>query len=166
MSQFVKAMRAIATTALVGGYGWIGVATAAADAHSDALAGMLSKGYNPANCTVDSKGGGLAAYKCGQNPLANGPASAEYILYGNSADTSGGFNGGVGTLAMTPCSSGDPMPDTWHFKSSPNTSAGAVACGTSNGAAMVIWTNDQNHMVGMIGGTDQDALYQWWETNG
>src|ERR1700761_2109811 len=165
MSQLVSAMRVGAATALVGGYAWIGLATAAADTNSDALAGMLSKGYNPANCSLDPKGGGLAAYKCGQNPLANGPASAEYILFGNSADTSGGFNGGVGDLAMTPCSSGDPMPDTWHYTNSPNTPAGAVACGTTNNAAMVIWTNDKNHMVGIVGGTDQAALYQWWKAN-
>jgi len=61
MSQLVAAMRVVATAALAGGYAWTGLATAAADANIDALAGMLSKRYYPANCTVDSKGGGLAA---------------------------------------------------------------------------------------------------------
>jgi serine/threonine kinase PknH len=166
MSQLVSAMRAVATAALVGGCAWVCPATAAADPHGDALAGMLSKGYNPANCRLDPNGGGLAAYKCGQNPLPNGPESAGYILFGNAADTSGGFNGAVSTLAMTPCSSGDPTPDTWHYDNSPNTPAGAAACGTVKNGAMVIWTNDQNHMVGMVGGTDQASLYQWWKSNG
>jgi hypothetical protein len=166
MSQLVSAVRFVTAAALVGGYAWIGSATAAADSNSDALAGMLSQGYNPSNCTLDSSGGGLAAFKCGQNPLAGGPISAEYILFGNSADTSGGFQGGTSKLAMIPCSSGDPAPDTWHYTNSPNTPAGAVACGTSNDAAMVIWTNDANHMVGIVGGTDQNSLYKWWKANG
>ena len=166
MSQFVSAMRAVATGALIGGYAWISPATAAADPNSAALAGMLSQGYTASNCTPDSVSGGLAALKCGQNTLPNGPASAEYILYGNSDDTSAGFQGGISKLTVTPCKSGDPAPDTWHFDSSPNTSAGEVACGKNGNAAMVVWTNDQNHMVGIVGGSDQASLYKWWQTDG
>ncbi len=45
MSHFVHAMgAAAATAALVGGYAWVGPATAVADTNSDALAKLLSQG--------------------------------------------------------------------------------------------------------------------------
>ena len=166
MSQLVSVVRAVATGALVGGYAWMGPATAAADPNSTALAGMLSQGYSTSNCTPDSGSGGLAALKCGQNTMPNGPASAEYILYGNSNDTSAGFQGGISTITVAPCESGDPAPDTWHYESSPNTRAGQVACGTNGNVAMVVWTNDKNHMVGIVGGSNPTSLHQWWLADG
>jgi hypothetical protein len=166
MSQLASVVRAVATGALVGGYACMGPATAAADPNSAALAGMLSQGYTTSNCTPDSHGGGLAALKCGQNTLPNGPASAEYILYGNSSDTSTGFQGGISSITVAPCESGDPAPDTWHYQSSPNTPAGQVACGTTGDVAMVVWTNDKNHMVGIVGGSNLTSLHQWWLADG
>ncbi len=166
MSPFISGVRAVAIAALVGGYASIGPATAIADSNSDALAGMLSKGYSPSNCKIDQVDGALAAFKCGRNSLSNGPASAEYILYGNSNDTSAGFQGGSGTLALTPCKPGDTSPDTWHYDSSPTTAAGQVACGTNDNVPEVVWSNYKNHMIGIIGGSDASSLYQWWEANG
>jgi serine/threonine kinase PknH len=169
MSQFVSAMRAAAATAaLVGGCAWVGPATAAADANSDALAKMLSQGYSTSNCTPAQGSGGLAAYQCGQNPLPNGPTKATFILYGNSADTSSGFQGAISDLNVTPCQSGDPAPDTWNFDNSPNTTAGQIACGTGKNSDQpgLAWSNDQNHMVAGLVGTNAAALYQWWQTNG
>ncbi|MBV8861130.1 MAG: serine/threonine protein kinase, partial [Mycobacterium sp.] len=167
--KFVSAMRAAAAAAaLVGGYAWVCPATAAADSNSDALAKMMSQGYTTSNCTAAQGTGGLAAYECGQSPLPNGPTKALYILFGNSADTSAGFQGAIGDITAAPCKSGDPVPDTWSFDSSSNTAAGQIACGTTNNdnVSMVIWTNDQNHMVGAIGGSNQAALYQWWQADG
>jgi hypothetical protein len=166
MSEFTSAMRAaVATAALIGGYAWTCPATATADSNSAALAKMLSKGYTTSNCTPNSGSGGLVAFKCGQNPLPGGPMEGEYTLYGNSSDTAAGFRGGVSTLTVAPCASGDPAPGTWHYDSSPNTSAGQVACGTIGIVAMVVWTNDQNHMLGMVGGSDPASLYQWWQAD-
>ena len=91
-----------------------------------------------------------------------------YILYGNSADTSAGFRGASSDLSVTPCQSGDPAPDTWNFDSSPNTTAGQIACGTSKSDNQpgLVWTNDQSHLVAGIVGTNAASLYQWWQTNG
>jgi serine/threonine kinase PknH len=166
MSPFISGMRAVAIAALVGGYAWMCPATAIADSNSDALLGMLSKGYSPSNCKTDQVAGALAALKCGRNSLPNGPASAEYILYGNSNDVSAGFQGGSSTLALAACKPGDPSPDTWHYDSSPDTAAGQVACGTNDNVPEVVWTNYKNHMVGIIGGSDASSLYKWWEDNG
>jgi hypothetical protein len=169
MSQFVSAMRAVATGALVAGYAWIGPATAAADPNSDALAKMLSQGYTTSNCTTtQGTSGVLAVYQCGQNPLPNGPTKAVYFLFDNAGDTSAGFQGAIADLAVTPCKSGDPAPDTWSFDNSSNSTAGQVACGTgkTDHKPGLVWTNDQNHMVGGITGSDVASLYQWWQTNG
>jgi serine/threonine kinase PknH len=168
MSLFIRGARAVATAALVGGYAWMCPATAAADPNSDALAGMLSQGYNTSNCTPDTVSGGLAAYKCGLNPMPNGPTRAAYILYSNSDDTAAGFRGASGTVTLTPCKPGDPSPDAWNYNNSPNTSAGQIACGTASedNVAMVVWTNDANHMVGIVGGGDQAGLYKWWQAYG
>jgi hypothetical protein len=169
MSQFVSATRAVAATAvLVGGYAWVGTATAAADANSDALAKMLSQGYTTSNCSPSQLSGALAAYQCGQNPLPNGPTKGMYMLFGNSSDTSSGFQGASSDFNVAPCQSGDPAPDTWNFDNSPNTTAGQIACGTgkTNNLPGLVWTNDQNHMVAALVGTNAASLYQWWQTNG
>src|ERR1700761_1301323 len=128
MSPFVTGMRAVATAALVGGYAWMAPATAAPDPNTTALAGMLSQGYTTSNCKPDTGSGGLAALKCGQNSMPNGPVSAEYILYGNSKDTTAGFQGGTSSMTLSPCQSGDPAPDTWSSDNSNNTTAGQIAC--------------------------------------
>jgi hypothetical protein len=169
MSQFVNAMRAAAATAaLVGGYAWVGPATAAADPNSAALAKMLSEGYNTSSCTPQPGSGALAEYQCGQNPLPNGPTKALYFLFGDSGDTSAGFQGSLGGLTVTPCASGDPAPDTWSYDNSPNSTAGQVACGTgkTDHKAGLLWTNVQNRMLGAVEGSDVASLYQWWQANG
>ena len=171
MSQFVSAMRGVAIAALVGGVAWTCPATATADSNSAALAGMLSKGYNTSNCNAgaldqDDRGRGvLAGYECGNNPLPGGPAKAAFALFDNANDTAKGFKDLVSDLTLTPCAPGAQAPDVWHFKNSPDTPAGTVACGTGNGAVL-LWTNDHNHMVGMVSGSDPKALYRWWLANG
>ena len=168
MSYFVNAARAVAAGSLVGGFAWMGPATATADPNSDALAGMLSKGYSTSNCTPAKVKDAvtLARYKCGKNSDPSGPLSAEYLLYGNTSDTSNAFKGAISTLALTACSSGQPAPTTWHYQTTPDTPAGQVACGTGDNVPEVIWTNDQKHMLGITAGSDIASLHQWWVTNG
>lgn len=170
MSKFVSALPAVAAAALVGGSAWISPATATADPNSSALAGMLSKGYSTSNCQPgdldqdDRSKGILAGYECQQNTLSGGPTKGAYVLFDNPSDTSKGFQELKGDLSVVPCASDDP--DTWHYTSSPDTPAGKVACGTGNKGSGVIWTNDKNHMVGAVLGSDIKSLYQWWLTNG
>jgi hypothetical protein len=172
MAKFVSVAPALAAVALVGGYAWTCPATATADPNSTALAGMLSKGYSTSNCHLgdldqdDRSKGILAGYDCGQNSLSGGPTKAAYVLFDNSSDTSSGFQELSGDLTnrQVPCASDDP--DTWHYDSSPNTTAGKVFCGAGSKGSGVIWTNDQNHMVGAVFGSDISSLYRWWLTNG
>lgn len=167
MFKFMSVAPAVASAALVCGYAWVDPAIAAADPGSSSLAGMMSKGYTTSNCTPNQVPGAVAAYKCGQNPLPNGPLSGVFMLFSDSATTNAGFKGGTSNLTQIPCESGDsPAPDSWHYDSSPNTPAGQVVCVTDSNVPMVIWTNDQNHMVGIVGGSEVNSLYKWWLTNG
>jgi hypothetical protein len=166
MSYFVNAARAAAGASLVCGFAWLGPATATADTNSETLAGLLSKGYSTSNCNVEQVEGTLAAYKCGKNTDSGGPLSAEYLLYGSSGDTANAFKGGTSALVLASCSSGQPAAaTTWHYKSSPDTPAGQVACGTSDNVPEVVWTNDQKHMFAVVAASDT-SLYQWWAANG
>lgn len=172
MFQFVSALRAVSVAALVGGYAWTCPATATADPNSDALVGMLSKGYSTSNCNLgnldqkDNERGILAGYECGQNSLAGGPSKGFYVLFDNPSDAAKGFQELSSNLNMAPCTPGASTPDTWHYQSSPGTPAGKVACGRGDNGPGLTWTNDQNHMVGAITGSDVQSLYQWWLANG
>lgn len=166
MSRSVSILRGLATATLVGGCALSCPATATADSNSAALAGMLSKGYDTSNCQAgdldqdDKAKGILAAYECGQNSATDGPAKAAYVLFDSASDTAKGFEELTGDFTATPCAA--DAPDTWHYQSSPDTPAGKVACGKGAKSNGVIWTNDKNHMVGAISGSDVKSLYQWW----
>jgi len=165
MSQFVSAMRAVAVAALVGGYAWTCPATATADSNSAALAKMLSKGYSTSNCKPITAGDALAAYDCGKNSLPGGPTEGEYFLFDNSNDTSAAFQRGIHDLTLTPCAPGASAPDTWHGDNSGT--GGQVGCGTGDdNQPVMVWTNDANYMVAVVGGSDAKSLSQWWQTNG
>jgi hypothetical protein len=101
-----------------------------------------------------------------QNSLPGGPIKGFYVLFDNSADAAKGFGELSGDLTMAPCTPGASTPDTWHNQSSPDTPAGKVACGSGATGPGLTWTNDQNHMVGAITGSDVMSLYQWWLANG
>ncbi|MEB3984081.1 serine/threonine protein kinase [Mycobacterium sp. 663a-19] len=143
-----------------------GTATAAADP-SDTLAGSLSKGYSPSNCTSQAPPNGVAAVlQCGHNNDPNGPVFAKYMLFNNPGDLAGSFANSIKADTLTNC--GDTQsPTVWHQGSNTD-SAGKVACGTYQGQAEVIWTTDAKNVMSLIRGSGGDvaALYQWWQSNG
>jgi hypothetical protein len=160
------ALRAATAAALMGGSVCLGTATASADP-TDTLAASLSKGYTASNCTPQTAPSGVqAVLQCGQNSDPNGPVFAKYMLFGNASDLAGSFTQSIGADLLTNC--GDAKsPTVWHQGSSTD-SAGQVACGTYQGQAEVIWTNNAKNVMSLIRGsnTDTASLYKWWQSNG
>jgi hypothetical protein len=169
MSYFVNAARTVAAASLVGGFACLGPATATADP-SDALAGMLSKGYSPSNCELYQPGrsGELAEYECANNADPSGPGRAVYWLFANTSGPADAFEVVNSTVVLTACPNNGPSPTTWHYDNTPDTPAGQLACAKTYGAPEVVWTQNENHMAAFILGghwSDVAPLYQWWTTN-
>jgi hypothetical protein len=166
MSYLTTTLRASTAAAVISGFAFAGIATAAADP-TDALAGSLSKGYSPGNCTSQSPPTGVAAVlQCGQNSDTSGPVFAKYMLFNNASDLASSFTNSINSDTLTNC--GDAKsPTVWHQGSSTD-SAGQVACGTYQGQAEVIWTTDAKSVMSLIRGSSGDtaSLYQWWRANG
>jgi hypothetical protein len=166
MSYLTTTLRASTAAAVISGFAFAGIATAAADP-TDALAGSLSKGYSPGNCTSQSPPTGVAAVlQCGQNSDTSGPVFAKYMLFNNASDLASSFTNSINADTLTNC--GDAKsPTVWHQGNSTD-SAGQVACGTYQGQAEVIWTTDAKSVMSLIRGSSADtaSLYQWWRANG
>jgi hypothetical protein len=133
------------------------------------LMGLVSKGYGPANCKAipTEWQGQLAKVECQVNDDPAGPDWAMFVLYGDPNDLKSDFKGAVGNDQTLPCvPGGDSKPHTWNYGQNSTDVAGWVACGTFNGTAEVIWTNNAKDLLGVIEGNDLADLYQWWQTNG
>jgi hypothetical protein len=172
MSHLSNALRA---AAVVGGFAFVGTATATADPANtgnasdiNTLAASLSKGYGLNNCTAQNlTTGELAALTCGQSPDPNGPIQAKYILFSDGDNLAGSFKASIKDDALTACGDAGQSPTSWH-QGSATSSAGQLACGTYQNAAEIIWTTDAKNILSYIRGssTDTAALYTWWRANG
>jgi hypothetical protein len=174
VSHFTKALRAATTVALMTGSTVIGTDVATADpdtgtsADINTLAGSLSKGYDLNNCQPAALSGPiLAELDCGQNPDPNGPAAGVYQLYSSGSDLAASFTSGLQGQSLSACGARGQSPGNWH-QGRTGATAGRVACGTSQGAAVITWTTDAKNVLSHISAsnTDVGALYQWWRTNG
>ncbi|MBW0013897.1 serine/threonine protein kinase [Mycobacterium sp.] len=172
MSHLSKALRAASAAALIGGFALAGTAPANADPNTgsasdiNTLAGMLAKGYGPNNCKSGDVSGTkeLAEFDCGQNPDPNGPAAAVYMLFGNSTDLSAAYSANLKDMSFNNCGGSVQSPGTW---SQNGQTGGQVACGSYQGAAVILWTTDSKNMLGHLRGssTDIGPLYKWWQSN-
>jgi hypothetical protein len=170
VSHLADALRLATAIAIVGGFAALSAATASADPPSpdvNTLAGSLSKGYTLSNCSASDQppSGVLAVINCPQNPDASGPAQATYLLFGNGDDMKGSWKTSTKDLTMANC--GDTQsPTVWSQQQ--GSTAGQVACGTYQGVAEIIWSNNSKNVVSMIrgAGADVPALYQWWRIKG
>ena len=53
-------------------------------------------------------------------------------------------------------------PTEWNYKRSPDAVAGQVACGTYQGNADVMWTQNEELLLADVQGPDLDELHNWW----
>jgi hypothetical protein len=173
MSPFTNTLRGAWAAALMGALAFAGATTSAADpttgggADINTLASALSKGYGLNNCTAQTAPSGAAAYfLCGQSPDSSGPMLGKYFLFGDANALTNSFKGVIGGDVLTNC--GDKSsPTPWHQGSS-TANAGSVACGTFQGHAEIVWTNEAKNVLGVIraAGGDVPSLYRWWQDNG
>jgi serine/threonine-protein kinase len=133
-------------------------------ADDDKLVGFIgANGYLRSMCTPQhpAKDNALSTLEC--NAIDAGPDSATFWLYGDQSAIDDQFKNVTSNVSLEVCPGGIASPGTWHHTKTPNTIAGQLACGTENGGAIVIWTNDSNSFVAMIRGPDLKALYTWWQ---
>jgi hypothetical protein len=172
MSHLSNALRAASAAALIGGFAIVGAAPATADPNTgssadiNTLAALLAKGYGPNNCKSGDISGTkeLAEFDCGQNPDPNGPAAAVYMLFGSGTDLSSAFSANLKDMTFNNCGADIQSPGTW---SQNGQTGGQVACGSYQGAAVILWTTDSKNMLGHLRGssTDIGPLYKWWQAN-
>jgi len=169
MSVCIGAARLIGAAAC-SGVAVLGSVANGAAAPAGTLMGILPPGYSSTNCKeVTPSSGILEQVDCGPNTDSSGPLSASFYLLSSKDGLAMAFqalNSGM-TMASS-CPGGQASPGPWHYNSSPDQTAGQVACGTSNSGgttvSFVVWTDNAKLTAGLIGGTDMGSLYQWWKT--
>ena len=147
------------------------------DAPTDVQAKLLSlvpPGYIAGACQPATPESGslwantVAMVSCGQNTQPGGPTKATYGLFATPDNLKKAFNDDIGNISAVNCPGESDSPVTWHYDESPKTVAGMIACGTYQGHANVIWTNDQKLMLSDVSGdpaTIKD-LHTWWDNYG
>ena len=106
--------------------------------------------------------------KCGQNTNPGGPTKAIYGLFPNLDSLKKAFNDDIAAVQLMNCPGEGPSPDGWHYKNSPNVSAGMIACGTYKNQPNVIWSNEGKLMLSDVFGDPVtiEELHTWWGKNG
>jgi serine/threonine kinase PknH len=133
-------------------------------ANDNKLIGIISTGgYQRSTCTPQhpAKDNALSTLEC--DALDGGPDSATFWLYGDQSALDDQFKNVTSTVSLQTCPDGTPSPGRWHYSSTPTANAGQLACGTQNGQAIVMWTEDSKDVVAMIHGPDLKELLTWWQ---
>jgi serine/threonine kinase PknH len=140
------------------------------------LQSLIPKGYPMGTCkaTTPSENSiwldSVAMVKCGQNTSQGGPVKAIYGLFPNTAALKKAFDADIGAanVQLMNCPGEGSSPDGWHYKNSPNTTAGMIACATYKDQPNVIWSNESKLMLADVFGNPVtiEELHTWWGKNG
>jgi hypothetical protein len=172
MPNLSKLVKSLAVTSVIGltplAFASTAAATPGSSANTKALMSALSHGYGPSNCSAadDLTPDALAVVDCKQNPLQGGPGGARYILYPNATTLANHFTAIIADDATFPCAPNEPAPQTWHYNSSPDVTAGEVSCGTFKGTPELVWSNVGKLLMASAQGPDINGMYSWWLENG
>jgi predicted Ser/Thr protein kinase len=135
----------------------------------DALTRLLSQvpaGY-PANACKPfmPPKDALARVLCEKDTDPGGPPRAIYSVFPDASTLRQFFNGVLRPDIMTDCPSGKKSPSNWR-RASNSKARGMVFCAIEQGSPMLVWTNEDELMVGLVEGdsrgTSLDELYRWW----
>jgi serine/threonine-protein kinase len=131
-----------------------------------ALYHVLPRGYDSNNCSPVSSPNrqALATVECGQTSDPRSPISAAFSLFPNATALANAFQTGIDEDTITQCPNGNQSPATWANDAAPNVPAGSVLCGTYNNRPDLLWTKNNDLLLGDIQGPDLNALYQFWQT--
>jgi serine/threonine-protein kinase len=136
------------------------------DASGASLLALIPPGYPTSACEVASPTvtGALATVDCGPSTQPGGPQAARYSLFDDVDQLAQGFADSIAEndeIFRCPGSDVD-SPTDWHYKRSPDVVAGQVACGTYQGNADVIWTQNDDLILADVQSSDIDELHIWW----
>lgn len=134
------------------------------------LFSLLPAGYPPDTCKpIAPPQGALAKVSCGQNSDADGPPSATYTLFPDSAALRAAFNRFVHNSTVVECPGRIQSPGLWHRNATPEETSGTLMCGTGQGYPIVGWTTDAELLIGVVRaevpGSTLDQLYRWWTSH-
>lgn len=130
------------------------------------LMALIPTGYPTSVCekAVPPAPGALATVDCRQSTQPGGPAAARYSLFANRDALAQQFDSSTQEneeLLRCPGADAD-SPITWHYQATPDTVAGTIACGTYQGNADIVWTQDDDLLLADIQSSDMEALHNWW----
>jgi serine/threonine kinase PknH len=138
------------------------------------LMNMLPAGYASGTCTAATPkpdsvwATAVAMVNCGQNTEDGGPSHAVYGLFANLDALKQAFDADIGAegVQLMNCPGGGPSPDGWHRSSTPNVTAGQIACSTFKNQPNVTWSNESKLMLSDVFGNPPaiDDLHTWWTT--
>lgn len=130
----------------------------------DKLYGVLPPGYNSRLCepSDNSSPQALATVDCGAPDQASGPTSARFSLFADASSLASQFQDRVNADAVSQCPGGIDSPSSWHNAATPAFGAGSLVCGTRDGVPDLMWTKNDELLLGDVQGPDLDGLYGWW----
>jgi serine/threonine kinase PknH len=134
------------------------------------LFSLLPAGYPPDTCKpITPPQGALAKISCGQNSDPDGPPSATYTLFPDSAALRDAFSRIVHNSAVVECPGRIQSPGQWHRNATPQEASGTLICGTEQGYPTVGWTTDAELLIGVVQaeqpGSTLEQLYRWWTSH-
>jgi len=130
------------------------------------LMALIPPSYPTSACekAVPPAPGALATVDCRESAQPGGPAAARYSLFPNANSLNQQFQSAIAEneeLLRCPGADAD-SPITWHYQATPDAVAGSVACGTYQGNADIVWTQDDDLLLADVQSADMDALHDWW----
>ncbi|MEU0497716.1 serine/threonine-protein kinase [Mycobacterium sp. NPDC006124] len=130
------------------------------------LMALIPPSYPTSACekAIPPAPGALATVDCRESSQPGGPAAARYSLFPTKDLLSSQFESAIGEneeLLRCPGADAD-SPISWHYQATPDEVAGSVACGTYQGNADIVWTQDDDLLLADVQSADMDALHDWW----
>jgi serine/threonine protein kinase len=130
------------------------------------LVALIPPGYPTSVCEAATPPapGALATVDCRQSDQPGGPAAARYSIFANKDMLAQQFNSSLQEneeILRCPGAGAD-SPITWHYEASPDDVAGSIACGTYQGNADIVWTQDDDLLLADVQSDNMDDLHGWW----
>jgi serine/threonine protein kinase len=130
------------------------------------LVALIPPGYPTSVCEAATPPapGALATVDCRQSDQPGGPAAARYSIFANTDMLAKQFDSSLQEneeILRCPGADAD-SPITWHYAASPDDVAGSVACGTYQGNADIVWTQDDDLLLADVQSDNMDDLHDWW----
>ena len=128
------------------------------------LKASLPKGYSDASCAPNADGR-APSVTCGPNSDAGGPQKAVYAAPLDPQAVRSSFNDAIAHFGRVACPGNLQSPGPWHRGGKVE---GALFCGTAEGQAVIVWTNDLRSLLYVVqagtqaGAPNLDQLYVWW----